>query len=106
MATHPALRVIARIDINEPGCWLWPGAKNNCGYGNVRAQPPYSKGPKPRSLEVHRVMYEWFIDDIPPGMQVDHLCRVRLCCNPAHMELVTPRENMRRAFAAMTPEVA
>lgn len=29
-------------------------------------------------------------------MVIDHLCRVRLCVNPSHLEAVTNLENLRR----------
>ena len=32
--------------------------------------------------------------------QLDHLCRVALCVNPAHLELVTRTENIRRQHQA------
>jgi hypothetical protein len=46
---------------------------------------------------VHRVAYELAKGPIPAGMQIDHLCRVLTCCNPAHLEAVTPRTNVRRS---------
>jgi hypothetical protein len=94
MATDPALRVLNRIDITEPGCWLWPGSCTPNGYGTVNARPPYVDRQKP--LLVHRVMYQHFIGEIPPGLELDHLCRVRSCCNPAHLEAVTRLENVHR----------
>lgn len=94
MATDPALRVLNRIDISEPGCWIWPGAHTPNGYGMVQASPPYADRPKP--LLVHRVMYQHFMGEIPKGLEIDHLCRVRLCCNPTHLEPVTRRVNVLR----------
>lgn len=46
----------------------------------------------------HRVAYELYVGPIPPGLVVDHLCRVTWCCNPAHLEAVTQGENIRRAY--------
>ena len=45
----------------------------------------------------HRLAYETLIGPVPDGLQIDHLCRVRLCCNPAHLEAVTAKTNTRRA---------
>jgi len=41
-------------------------------------------------------MYEALIGPIPEGLVIDHLCRVRNCVNPAHMEPVTNTENVLR----------
>ncbi|MFK5284023.1 HNH endonuclease signature motif containing protein, partial [Lacticaseibacillus paracasei] len=49
-----------------------------------------------KSQKAHRFMYERLVGPIPAGMQLDHLCRVRPCCNPAHLEPVTQRENIAR----------
>lgn len=75
-------------DFNGTPCWLWEGCKGIDGYGSMRF-----KG-KPR--RVHRVAYELWKGPIPEGLQLDHLCRVRACCNPAHLEPVTCKENVRR----------
>lgn len=73
--------------IPEPnsGCWLWLGPINNCGYG--RDGHSYA----------HRRSYEIFCGEIGSGLEVDHLCRLRCCVNPDHLEVVTPAENARRA---------
>ena len=48
---------------------------------------------------VHRFVYERLVGKIPEGLQIDHLCRVRHCANPAHMEAVTQRENILRGMS-------
>ena len=93
MATDPIVRVLRRIDINEPGCWLWPGSLSS-GYGTVWAPGTM--------LLVHRVTYEYFIEDIPPGLELDHLCRTKVCCNPVHLEVVTHQVNAARRSAEIT----
>ncbi len=45
---------------------------------------------------VHRYVYELLVGPIPDGFDIDHLCRVRNCVNPEHLEAVTHRENMLR----------
>lgn len=47
----------------------------------------------------HRLAYEERYGEIPEGLQIDHLCRVRWCCNPDHLEAVTPRVNSLRSEA-------
>jgi HNH endonuclease len=67
-------------------CWLWTGhIATGKGYGRIRVNGEYQKA--------HRVSYELFVGPIPDGLQLDHLCRVRNCVNPEHLEPVTNREN-------------
>ncbi len=68
-------------------CWLWTGRLNRGGYGVGYAD---------RAVRVHRWAYELLHGPIPDGLDIDHLCRVRRCVNPAHLEAVTRRENLRR----------
>ena len=77
-----------------PGCWLWTGALNRCGYGNFRILG--------RTRSAHRVAYELERGPVPEGLDIDHLCRNRACVNPAHMEPVTTQVNVLRgeSFAA------
>ena len=82
-------RIWKRISVTGD-CWLWTGAKTNKGYGQIRSDDH-------RQLAyVHRIIYELFSGPIPPGMQIDHLCRVRNCVKPQHLEVVTARENVLR----------
>lgn len=73
-------------------CWLWTGAFNPHGYGIARNVGG--------STLVHRISYEHNVGPIPEGLFLDHLCRVRACCNPAHLEPVTDLENKVRGLAA------
>jgi hypothetical protein len=52
-----------------------------------------------RNVRVHRWAYETLVGPIPDGLVIDHLCRVRNCVNPDHLEPVTHRENIRRGEA-------
>lgn len=80
-----------KVRVNEEtGCWDWLGNKHpETGYGRVW----YSKHD---DRLTHRVAYEAARGPIPPGLVIDHLCRNRACCNPAHMEAVTSVENVMR----------
>ena len=72
------------------GCWDCTLATNGFGYTQV-----WYGG---RAVRTHRFVYEHPIGPIPLGLQIDHLCRNRRCCNPAHLEPVTPAENQRRGL--------
>lgn len=58
------------------------------------------RGDESSTLRAHRVIYEWAFGPIPDGMDIDHLCRNRACCNPWHLEVVTRSENLLRGFDA------
>lgn len=79
-------RFWSRVEKTET-CWLWKGPLNN-GYGAVRA---FNQATNP-----HRAAWRLLVGPIPPTMQIDHLCRVRNCVNPAHMEIVTGKVNTLR----------
>ena len=82
---------MARIYIDlATGCWLWTGYIRSNGYVTIWVNEAQKK------LYLHRVMYELFKGEIPTGMTIDHLCRVRHCCNPEHLEVVTQQENLMR----------
>jgi hypothetical protein len=72
---------------------LWPGFADH-GYGKI-GNWPISRN----SVYVHRVAYEDKVGPIPEGLVVDHICRVRNCVNPGHLEAVTQAENIRRMYA-------
>ncbi len=75
-------RFWARVNVHPDGCWLWTGGiKGGTGYGSFDGE------------SVHRVAYELLRGPIPRGLEIDHLCRVRRCVNPGHLEPVTHREN-------------
>lgn len=69
-------------------CWLYLGSLTSNGYGKASVAG--------RTALAHRAAYEALVGPIPPGLQLDHLCRNRACYNPAHLEPVTQRENLRR----------
>lgn len=76
-------------------CWPWVGKIDRHGYGALGARVEGHK----RTLRAHRVAYELLVAPIPEGLVIDHLCRVRHCVNPSHMEPVTVRVNTQRGNA-------
>ena len=77
----------SRVDFTE-SCWLWTGAKTAEGYGEIKIDR--------RMHYTHRWAYEFCVGPIPEGLTIDHLCRVRHCMNPDHLEVVTRKENILR----------
>jgi HNH endonuclease len=69
-------------------CWLWNGATSQNGYGQF-----WLNG---RQSGAHRVAYSMLVGPIPDGLVIDHLCRVRQCVNPVHLDPTTQRENVLR----------
>ena len=88
-------KVMRRMEpIPESGCWVFTGTTSKDGYGQVG-------GGKSRPKRyAHRVSYEHFVGEIPAGLCLDHLCRVRCCVNPAHLEAVTMSVNLQRGVDA------
>lgn len=69
-------------------CWVWTGYKDPSGYGRL--------GFRDSVWLAHRVSYTLMIEEIPDGLQLDHLCRNRACVNPYHLEPVPPEVNRLR----------
>lgn len=73
-------------------CWTWTATRQSCGYGHF-----WHNG---RMEGAHRFAWKEANGPIPEGMTIDHLCKVRHCVNPAHMDVVTLKENLRRSDGA------
>lgn len=78
-------------------CWLWTGRVNPCGLGQMRIRSKSRGAQGGTRMDSHRLAYSLFVGSIPPGMEIDHLCRVPHCVRPEHLEAVTPKENRKRA---------
>jgi hypothetical protein len=87
---RPAIdRILARVVIDGE-CWLSTIGMQRNGYSSVGVGTT-------QKLMSHRVAYEHFHGPIPDGYEVDHLCGVRNCIRPDHIEAVTHAENIHRA---------
>jgi hypothetical protein len=82
-----AERFWARVEKAEDGCREWTRGHLPAGYGQLGR------------CYTHRIAYELAHGPIPEGLEIDHLCRNRGCCNPDHLEAVTHHENTLRAWA-------
>lgn len=88
----PEERFWSHVEVT-PGCWLWTGGYGLHGYGVYMGA-----GMTQRQL-AHRHAYRLVLGAIPEGYEIDHLCFVRKCVNPAHLEAVTKQENIQRSNA-------
>lgn len=76
--------IISRCEPNESGCIVWAGPKTKNGYGQLgRAY-------------VHRIAYVFYKGEIPNGLEIDHTCGNRACCNIEHLEAVSHMVNIQR----------
>lgn len=79
-------RFFARV-AERGDCWVWTGSVDRGGYGKFGG----------KTVSAHRFAYESLVGEIPPGLELDHLCRNRACVNPSHLEPVTRKVNLERA---------
>jgi hypothetical protein len=85
-------RFFSRLTEDENGCWNWPLVASNT-YGTV-----FEDNGKP--WLPHRWSYTFLRAEIPEGLELDHLCRNRVCVNPWHLEPVTHRVNTLRGVGS------
>lgn len=83
-------RLARRFKIDSNGCWLWNGYRNKAGYGQFTVNGV--------ARNAHRVFWELLGNEVDFTKQLDHLCRVRNCVNPKHLEQVTAKQNTLRGL--------
>ena len=76
----------ALYTISGSECILWKGCTTKAGYGKLQENN--------KEIYVHRYSYELFVEKIPEGLVIDHICRNKACVNPSHLRVVTNRENV------------
>lgn len=86
-AIDPYIRFANKLQLDEAtGCWIWTGHTHATGYGMFCIN-------KTSTTLAHRAAYELFIGPIPPKHDLHHSCKVRLCCNPYHLECLTKKDH-------------
>jgi hypothetical protein len=91
--TPPSERFWRHVEmVTESGCWIWTGVTDHTGYGR------FNLGHS--TVAAHRFAYELFREPIRKGLTIDHLCRVKCCVNPDHLDQVSLRENILRSDSA------
>jgi hypothetical protein len=88
-------RMVHRVD----ECWIYPGYCNTkTGYGNATFDG--------QRMEAHSAAYRLLVGPVPEGLELDHLCRVRACCNPLHLEPVSHQLNILRGESPSARQAA
>jgi hypothetical protein len=87
--TDDADQIRSNVVVDAGGCWIWQLACIDKGYGRITVRK--------RIYSAHRFSYTTFVGPIPEGLTIDHLCGVRPCVNPDHLEPVSQRVNNLRS---------
>lgn len=85
----------SRVEVHpQTNCWEWRAGRHGDGYGMFYvADESRAKGK--RGILAHRAAVEAATGKvIPSHMPVHHECANRICCNPDHLRVVSPEENL------------
>lgn len=85
--------IFSKIKINGNSCWEWQGKINLSGYGQIG-----KRGEPKKQVITHRISYEIFKGEIPKGLIICHSCDNKICCNPDHLWIGTPKDNFHDAM--------
>ncbi|ARV77163.1 hypothetical protein SKUL_64 [Pseudomonas phage Skulduggery] len=94
------LKIHARVEVVDMGfvldgkpspCHLWTGPHSGTGRGGGYGRMHLSG----QTVAVHIVVFTHFYGYVPGKKQIDHKCSNRTCCNPAHLQMVTHKQNQR-----------
>jgi len=91
--------VLENYILDYNGCWRWASFLTAGGYGRIGTTRTGRGKNKSKTKAVHRIFYEHHKGLIPNGLEIDHLCSVRDCVNPLHLEAVTHSVNIARGWA-------
>lgn len=89
------VREVAHPTLGAP-CWIWQGSDSGTGRGGGYPRMTLDG----QTVAVHKVMFVNENGFVPGKKQIDHKCRNRMCVNPAHLEMVTHKQNQKRRAAA------
>jgi hypothetical protein len=82
-------RFFSKVEKTD-SCWIWMGAtRGKNGYGALKVDG--------KVVSAHKFFYTKFKGEIPDKHLVSHTCHNKLCVNPDHLFLVTPKENYDNA---------
>lgn len=104
------LRIYERVEVKDLGfvldgrpspCHIWTGPDSGTGKGGGYGRMSLNS----QTVAVHLVVYTHYFGYIPGKKQIDHLCNNRLCCNPAHLEMVSHLTNQRRRATRAKEEI-
>lgn len=90
-------RFVEAIELGEGGCWLWNRAVDRYGYARFKANG---------EVLGHRFAYLTWRGPIARNLTIDHLCRVRRCVNPEHLQCVSALENTMRGQSFVVANAA
>lgn len=83
-------RTLYYLDKGHPNeCWPWKAAHDNNGYGFLNMR----RNGRGNTAKAHRLVWELLVGPIGDGLELDHLCHNRGCCNPEHLREVTHKVN-------------
>ena len=85
---RPKWKISTEHEYGGTPCWEWTASRFPTGYGQFWDGEKYASA--------HCFAYKHFREPVPDGLELDHLCRHRACCNPLHLEAVTHKENCIR----------
>lgn len=72
-------------------CWLWEQGLTGTGYGHKKINGVF--------IKAHILVYKHYKGEYPAGLVLDHLCGVKHCVNPYHLEPVSPKINTYRGIS-------
>jgi len=88
----PMARIRSRL-VPEGDCMAYTGPLSRAGYGQLSVDG--------KLQYAHRLWWLGHGREIPPGYELDHLCRNTSCVRLDHLEAVTHGDNIRRGKAAI-----